>query len=192
MCMPVFLMLLFFVFNLAYDAFIQAILEATLALTAQQVEVGNTTAATSANFVSNYVCTNDAGLLGCNNLFIRVETFAPAECEDFYQATTGTPPVAGGQIELSDYMGTAAGSGGNLGPTACSTSGTTAFCDPLPAQQIILSAVYLTPTFLSGLLPGGGYSYGGKLYHVAFTTIAFETENFEVIGTEPSPCPASA
>jgi len=192
MCMPVFLMLLFFVFNLAYDEFVQAVLDSTLALTAQQVEVGNTTGATSSNFVTNDVCANDVGLLSCGNMFVRVETYAPAECSDFYTATTGLPPISNGQIGLSDYVGTVAGTGGNLGPTACSTSGTTAFCDPLPAQQIIMSAVYLTPTFLQGLLPGGGYTYNGKLYHVTFATIAFETENFEVIGSEASPCPASA
>jgi len=73
-CLPVFFLLLFFAFELAYDGFIQAVLESTLAATAQQIEVGSTTAATSANFVSNYVCNNGEGLLSCGSLFIRVQT----------------------------------------------------------------------------------------------------------------------
>ena len=192
-CLPVFFLLLFFAFELAYDGFIQAVLESTLAATAQQVEVGNTTAATSANFVPNFVCGNAAGLLNCNSLFIRVQTYSstPSQCSDFYGATTGVAPVVGGVAELSDYVGVSAGSGGNAGSVACSTSGTTAFCDPLPGQQIILSAAYLAPSFLQRLLPNGASSYNGQLYHVAYETIGFETEKFSA-GMEPSPCPASS
>lgn len=189
---PAFFMLLFFAFELAYDGFIQAVLESTMAATAQQIEVGNTTAATAANFVTNYVCANDAGLLNCGNLFIRVETYSPTQCKDLYSATTGGAPVANGVVELSDYLGTVAGSGGNIGATTCSTSGTTAFCDPLPGQQIILSAAYLAPSFLRRLLPNAASSYNGQTYHVAYETISFETENFSIVGTEPTPCPASA
>jgi Flp pilus assembly protein TadG len=194
-CAPVFFLLLFFVFELAYDAFLQAALEATLATTAQQIETGDTTAATAANFISSYACKNTLGLLNCNKLYMRVETFSPSAgtCTDYYAATTGLPPVSGNAVELSDYVGTSAGSGGNIGSTSCSTSGTTAFCDPLPQQKIILSAVYLAPSFLGGLLPIAAYSYtDGHRYHVAFATVGFETENFGIIGTEPAPCPASA
>jgi hypothetical protein len=193
-CGPIFFVLLFFAFDLAYDGFIQAALEATLATTAQQVEVGNTTSATAANFVSTYACNNSEGLLNCNSLYIRVENFSynPATCPDFWDATAGSAPVSGtGVIGLSDYVGTSPGNGGNIGATNCSTTQTTAFCDPLPQQKIILSAVYLAPTFLHGLLPNSA-SYNGQVYHVAFDTIGFETENFAIIGTEPAPCPASA
>jgi len=190
-CLPIFFLLLFFAFELAYDGFIQAVLESTLAATAQQVEVGSDSAATSGNFLTSYVCSNDAGLLNCNNLFIRVQTYSPTQCSDFYGATTGAPPIVGGAAELSDYVGVLAGSGGNVGSVNCSTSGTTAFCDPLPQQQIILSAAYLAPSFVRRLLPNAASSYNGQIYHVDYETISFETENFSVIGTEPSPCPAS-
>jgi len=194
-CLPVFILLLMFAFELAYDGFIQAVLESTLAATAQQMETGNTTAATSTNFVSNYMCGNAGGLLNCNSLYLRVQTYSPTQCEalskDLNYATTGAPPVASGAVELSDYVGTSAGSGGNIGLTNCSTSGTTAFCDPLPSQQIILSAAYLAPSFLQRLLPNGASAYNGQLYHVAYETISFETENFSIIGTEPASCPTS-
>jgi hypothetical protein len=190
-CLPAFFMLLFFAFELAYDGFIQAVLESTLASTAQQIEVGSTTAATSANFVANYVCNNANGLLNCNSLYIRVQTYSPSQCSDFYGATSGGAPVVNGVVELSDYVGITAGGGGNIGATACSTSGTTAFCDALPGQQIILSAAYLGPSFLRRLLPNAASSYNGQIYHVAYETLSFETEKFSVIGTEPAPCPAS-
>ncbi len=192
-CLPVFFLLLFFVFELAYDGFVQAVLEQTLATTAQQIEVGSDTAATAGNFLTNYVCTNDEGLLSCGSLFVRVENYSPTTCQDFYTATTGIPPVTAGHVGLSDYQGVGSpGTGGNIGATVCSTTGTNPFCDPLPGQQIILSAVYLAPSFLQGLLPNAAQSYNGKIYHVAYDTISFETENFSIIGTEPSPCPASA
>jgi len=191
-CLPIFFLLLFFAFELAYDGFIQAVLESTLAATAQQIEVGSDSAATSGNFLTSYVCSNDSGLLNCNNLFIRVQTYSPTQCSDFYGATTGAPPIVSGAAELSDYVGVLAGSGGNVGSVNCSTSGMTAFCDALPQQQIILSAVYLGPTFLQLLLPNGASSYNGKLYHVAYETIGFETEGFSTTSTELAPCPASS
>ncbi len=191
-CLPIFLFLLFFVFELAFDAFVQATVEATLQTTAQQIQVGSDTAATASNFLTNYVCPNDGGLLNCSNLYIRVQNYSPTACSDFYTATTGAPPVSGGAVGLGYYQGTVAGTGSNIGSTACSTNSATAFCNPLPSQQIILSAVYLAPSFLQGLLPNAAYSYNNKTYHVAFATICFETENFSVIGTEAAPCPASA
>jgi hypothetical protein len=190
-CLPVFFLLLFFAFELAYDGFIQAVLQSTLAATAQQVEVGKTTAATSADFVANYVCSNDSGLLNCNSLYIRVQTYSPTQCKDFYGATAGAPPVSAGVIDLFDYIGTTAGIGGTTDLIQCSTSGTTPFCDALPEQQIILSAAYLAPSFLQRLLPNAATTYNGHIYHVAYETISFETEDFSVIGTEPAPCPAS-
>jgi len=193
-CLPVFLILLMFIFELGYDAFIQMALEDALQTTADQVEVGATSTATSANFISNYVCPDANGLLNCNNLYIWVENYSPSLCTDFYSATTGIAPVySNGNVELSNYLGNngITGTGGNSGNIACSTSGTTPFCDPLPTQQIILSAVYLAPSFLQRLLPNGSYSYNGSAYHVAFDTIGFETENFTLSATEPAACPAS-
>jgi hypothetical protein len=193
-CAPLFFVLLFCAFDLAYAGFIQAVLESTLATTAQQVAVGETTAATAANFISGYACKDSEGLLNCNSLYIRVQNFSPnaSTCSDYYAATTGLPPVTATTAELSDYVGTTAGTGGQIGSVACSTSGTAAFCDPLPKQKIIMSAVYLTPSFLRNLLPHSAYYYNGQLSHVAYATIAFETENFSIVGEEPAPCPASA
>jgi len=194
-CLPVFLILLMFIFELGYDAFIQMALEDTLQTTADQVEVGATSTATSANFISTYVCPNANGLLNCNNLYIWVENYSPSLCTDFYSATTGTPPVdSNGNVELSNYLGDDGNTGtdGNIPSSSeinCSTSGTTAFCNPWPLQQIILSAVYLAPSFLQRLLPNGSASYNGGAYHVAFDTIGFETENFG--STPTTPCPLS-
>ncbi len=190
-CLPVFLLLLFFIFELGYDAFIQIALEGTLQNLAEQIEVGDTISATSSNFVTTYACPDSGGLLGCKNLYIRVQNFSPSICKDYYTATNGDIPVDGNGVGLGAFVGASGvGGGDTLGSTACSTSGTT-FCDPLPGHQTLLTAVYLAPSFLQGLIPTAAYRYSGHLYHVAYDTIGFDTENFSVANGEGAPCPTS-
>jgi hypothetical protein len=177
---PVFFLLLFVVFEVAYDLFEQEVLDNALQASARQVQIGNTTAATSGNFVSTYLCPYSGGLLVCNNVFVRMEVvnFTTTNgCTDFWDATRGTPPVSGGNLQLGLYFSGAgaAGSGGSNGVTTCDTG--TGFVDPGPQQCVVMSAVYVMPSFLNGLVLNR-IKYNGRLVRVAYSTAAFVTEDF--------------
>jgi hypothetical protein len=187
--LPVFLTFLFGLFEVAYDQFVQGELESALALTAYQVQVGNTETTTSSqNFIANQFCPNAlAHALNCANLYVRVQLYDPtqASCTDFYDATNGTRPVTSGAVQLGYYSGEQAppaGNGGSVGPTNCqlASSGThgVGFCNPGPGEFVIMSAVYVTPSFLGALIPGYATLYNGKYVHEAFATSAFYTEGF--------------
>jgi Flp pilus assembly protein TadG len=182
---PVFIIFLLFLFEIAYDQFLQTELEGALQLTSYQVQVGNTiNTAGSQAFINNDFCPNAlAGALNCANLYIRVQKVDPTTCtspaNDFYSATSGALPVTGGVLQLGAYQGqnNGNGMGSVVGPVAC--GGTqTAFCNAGPNQFIILSAIYVSPNFIGGLLSGSAYTYNGSLIHAAIATTAFYTENF--------------
>jgi len=197
--LPVFLVFLLVLFEVSYDQFLQGVVESAVQITAYKMQVGETANTTSAQaFIDNDLCPNAiAGLLNCGNLYVRVQQFdSSATCTDFNAdtgnnpVTTGTLPVSGGVLQLGDYAGdgTTAAIGSAVGPTACEeASGTDGigFCNPGPNEYIIMSVVYLAPTFLYGLLPGQGYRYNGNFVHAAFATSAFYTENFAALTAGP-------
>jgi hypothetical protein len=190
---PVFLTFLFVLFEVAYDQFVQSVLESTLQYTAYQVETGNANATNGRAFIDNDMCPNAiASLLSCNSLYVRVQQFTSNTCPDFYDATSGNLPVSNGVLQLGDYVGESAGAGGNVGPTNCeSTSGANGgngFCNAGPNEYIIMSAIYVMPTFLGALIPGQSYSYGGHRIRAALATSAFYTENFTLPAGSTLPC----
>jgi len=193
--LPVFLTFLFVLFEVAYDQFVQGELESALALTAYQVQVGTTEATTSgSNFISTEFCPNAlAHALNCNSLYVRMQIYDPsatygtsnASCTDFYDATNGTLPISGGAVQLGYYSGEQTPPAGNdslVGPTQCQQSSSetqgVGFCNPEPGQFVIMSAVYVTPSFLGALIPGQSYKYNGRFVHAAFASTAFDTEGF--------------
>jgi Flp pilus assembly protein TadG len=190
---PFFLTFLFMLFEVAYDQFIQGVLESTTQYTAYQVQTGNANATSAQTFIDNNMCPNAiAHLLGCNNLYVRVQQFNASACQDFYDATSGNIPVSGGVLQLGDYAGETTGIGGNVGPTNCeNTSGGSTgngFCNAGPNEYILMTAIYIMPTFLYALIPGQSYSYGGHLIRAALATTAFYTENFTPPTANTSPC----
>jgi hypothetical protein len=201
--LPVFLLLLLFLFEVAYDQFLQGVLESTLQYTAYQMQVdapstigGATTAIDNSSgaqaFVDNDLCPNAiAHLLGCSNLYVRVQQFESASCPDFWQATDGTLPVSGGKLQLGDFAGENPGSGSQQGPTNCESAASTGgvgYCNPGPNEFVIMTVVYIAPTFLYSLMPGQGYTYGGSSVHAAYATSAFYTENFAAPTNPVLPC----
>jgi len=194
--LPVFLVFLLVLFEVAYDQFLQGILESTVQYTSYQVQVGNTINTGSAQaFVDGELCPNTiAHLLNCGNIYVRVQQFNTTGCTDFYQDTDGTLPVSGGVLQLGDYAGEQPGAGSAIGPnnTACSSGAATAgvgFCNPGPNEYIIMTAIYVAPTFLDELIPGQAYTYNGSFVHAAYASSAFYTENFSNTNTNPpSPC----
>lgn len=174
---PLFFLVLFFVFNLAYKFFNQEVLDDATQVTARQIQTGNAQAAADGtDFIKTYFCPNTYGLLNCNRIFLRVEHIEASTCTDFYDATDGRLPVVNGVLELGDY----GGKGGNVGPTACATDGSAiGFCNAGPNETVLLSAVYVAPSFLGGLLPPGmTMTYGGNAVSAMLATAGFETENF--------------
>jgi hypothetical protein len=199
---PVFFVLLFVVFEVSYDAFNQAVLDSAVQSTARLMQIGATnatvgTAATNeALLASKYFCPN-APSFNCNDVFLRVESIdtSPASScpggagkADLYDATSGNLPGGGGN---NLGLGLFGGTGGNSGPTACQRANSTSgFCIPGPGytyvnngqqiqehELIILSAVYVAPSFLQGLVLNT-IKYGGHYVRAQYSDAAFVPEGF--------------
>lgn len=189
---PVFFFLLLFVFEIAYDQFLQEVLESSLAATARQMQVGTSQLQTGANnidlttpssFMTQYFCPNSFGFINCNNLFVRVEilnTTFPTSCSDVYQATTGALPITGNTLNLGSFSGVnGAGAGATVGTTPCDTNTGQGYCSPSRNEFVLVSAVYVGPSFLNGFLPNTQiYKYNGRDVRAQFASDAFQTENF--------------
>jgi hypothetical protein len=130
---PVFFLILFMAFDVAYGAFIQGVLDTAVQSTAREIQAGQTApvpvngsipasgASTGAELQSEYLCPNTFGLLNCGKLYVRVESIdqsAATQCpggygaNDLYYATSGTLPGSGYVLGLSLYSnGTSYGTG---------------------------------------------------------------------------------
>jgi Flp pilus assembly protein TadG len=194
---PVFILLLLVVFQVAYDLFLQEVLDSTLAVTARQMQINQTQTATatgSGSFTAAYFCPNSFGFVNCNNVYVRVETVSTARtnaaCLDVYQMTTGELPVSNGQLGLSSFTSE---SGAGTGPAApissCDTNSGTGYCNPAGQEFVILTAIYVGPSFLNGYLPGTqAYKYNGHLVRAQMASTGFETESYTALPSRPSPC----
>jgi hypothetical protein len=193
---PIFFLLLFTVFEVSYDLYLNEVLDTALQATARQLQLGeavyqpgsNSNANTEQTLVNDYLCPNALGFLNCNNLYLRVERIDTTLCpggytdQDLYDATGGQEPIVGGVLELGLY----GGSGGSAGPTTCdenaeAQSGDTGYCVAGPSsgesELIILSAVYLAPSFL-GRMMTKTETYNGNVVRATFSSAAFITEGF--------------
>ncbi len=161
-----FMALLLFVFEISYDMYCQAALDAGLNLAARLIGTGNAqNVQTVSQFTTTYLCPNVPGLLSCNtNVLVRIQNLTFAGSADFYKATTGLVPVAGSTLNTSSY-------------------GTGNFCNAAPNQYYMLSAIYVGPSFI-GMLAHGLFtlSYGGKWIHATASNVAFATEYYTVVG----------
>jgi Flp pilus assembly protein TadG len=210
---PIFFVLLFTVFEVSYDLYLNEVLDTAVQATARQIQLGeamyqpgSTTAPnTEQTLVNDYLCPNALGFLNCNNLYLRVEridTSSTSTCAagqsynsttqqytgvaDLYDATGGQEPIVNGALELGLYGGT----GGNAGPTFCETaSSASGFCVAGPSagepELIVLSAVYVAPSFL-GRLTSKTETYNGNVVRATFSSAAFITEGFSSTYTQSS------
>jgi len=194
---PVFILLLLVVFQVAYDLFLQEVLDSTLAVTARQMQINATQSATatgSTSFATGYFCPNSFGFVNCNNVFVRVETVSTAltdsSCLDVYQMTTGQLPVTNGQLGLASFTSnTGLGTGAAVPASSCDTNSGTGYCNPAGQEFVILTVIYVGPSFLNGYLPGTqAYRYNGHLVRAQLASTAFETEDYTALASRPSPC----
>lgn len=156
-----FLMLLLFVFELSYDLFSQSALDNALQLAARQLQTGNAQNVKDGNdFITKYMCPDLGGLLMCSNIYVNVAHIAPSSTQDYYDYTTGSVPVSGGTLDLSSYLASS-------------------FCNAGPSELLLVSAVYVGPTFLGGFLPGAfSASYNGHLVHASLATVGLVSEAY--------------
>jgi TadE-like protein len=189
---PIFFVLLFVVFEVSYDEFMQEVLDSTVQSAARQVQIGNTQTATNSTFVASYMCPYDSGLMNCNNLFVRIQevSFGNGSCPlataDFYDATPLSLPISNGVVQLANFYNGAgaAGTGGPMNLSPCATTGSSSgFCNAGPQQLILMTGVYVAPSFLGGLVLRN-MSYGGNYVRALYSTAAFVTESFS--STSPS------
>ncbi len=195
---PFFLFFLLFIFEVAYDQLEQEVLESTLEYSAHILAIGGTSTEVTQNvdsgatFVTSDFCPNDLGLLVCNNVYVRVQRYMPSAttgCYDIYGAVTGTLPASysGGRwsVKLGNFVspGNASPGGDSYGPPeGCMsyTSGSaSAFCNAGPDETIIMTAIYVMPSFVTALLPNPySYLYNGSFVRAPMAIQAFQTEGF--------------
>jgi len=175
-----FLSLLLFIFEFSYDAYCQAALNAGVVQAARLLGTGNAqNVQDSQTFIQSYLCPNLPGLISCtSNVFVRIQkvTLSTAATDDFWSHTSGALPGNGVTLDLSDY------DSGN-------------FCNTAPNEYVILTAVYVGPSFVGKLL-GGLFTitYAGQLVHASISSTAFSTEYYSTAavsgnGTVAKQCP---
>ena len=172
MCVPFFILVLG-TLEISYDLYTQAALDSALYLAVRSLETGNAqNVVNSSSFISTYLCPNAFGLLECNsNMFINVQKFVATQIgstsatTDYWNITTGAIPVVGHTLNLAAYQGTAN------------------FCNVAPDQFILVSVIYVGPTFVGGLLPNVfSVTYNGSAVHATLSTLGIATERFPPTG----------
>ena len=180
-----FFALMLFIFELGYDLYSQEELDTALHAAVRQIQTGNAqnlTSSGSNDFVNGYLCPQAAGLLyGCNSrVYVKIQKLAFSTSQDFYDFTTGQVPVTGGSLDLVG--------GGYLNST-----GTSTFCNSGPGQFILVSALYLGPSFVGTLLPNS-FSvinpFGGRT-HVTLSTTGVVTESYSPTAAAQGSSPAA-
>jgi len=156
-----FFALLLFVLEIGFDMFQQEALDSALHLAAREIQTGNAQNVQSGSqFAANYLCPKLGGLLPCSGLYVSITTFVPTSSQDFYNFTTGVPPVTNGTLNLSGYAS------GN-------------FCNAGPAQYVVISAILVGPSIIGGLVQNGlAVTYNGQWVHPTLSTTGMVTENF--------------
>jgi hypothetical protein len=163
-----FFMLVLFVLELSYDLYTQSALDAGLRYAATQLARGNSqNVKDGPTFISQYVCPDLGGLLECSShLYINVIKFPSSGATDYYSITTGTLPMIGNTLNLAAY------------------TGASSFCNVAPDQFILISLIYLGPSFIGRILPNNALvqQYGGTAVHATLSTVGMATERFNATG----------
>ncbi len=158
--------------EISFDLFTQEAMDLALQSGARQMEVGAAVNVSSAgnaeqNFVSGYICNTTAGrMLICGNIHVKVEILTIDGATDFETCSycSGSLPLDGQNLDLSTYDG---------------TNGNSVFCTAPPGSLILISAIYVGPTFLSGLLPGYfNEYYNGNPVHAVLSQVGVASEQF--------------
>ncbi len=176
--LPMFTFILL-IFEISLDLYTQEALDAGLHLAVRAIQTGRAQNVLNGNdFVNRYLCPSMLGLPACSaHVYVKVQKILFSANQDFYtvpNGATGRVPLAGNAVNLTGY-------------------GSTNFCNSAPGQVTLVSALYLGPTFLGGLLPGvfSVHSPSGSLVHATLSTTGLVTEDYTPVaaaqGTTPAP-----
>ena len=160
---PVFLLFLFFLYQLALITFYQEVLDYATHSAARQIQVGSAQgkAATSADFVKSVVCPL-LSVMSCNDIMVDI-----THVTDFYANAQYTL-----NIPLDRY--------GNPAPYALP------FCVSGPGQMMLMRVIYMAPAALTPFFSSMSW-YSNNTVPIV-STAAFVTEAFPASGTTGTAC----
>lgn len=176
-----FFLLLLFIFELSYDLYTQEALDAALHVAVRQIQTGRAqNLASGSDFVANYLCPAARGLLECGtHMYVKVTRIAFTGNQDFYDWTDGKIPVAGNALDLAG--------GGYV-----TSGGADTFCNSQPGQAILVSVLYLGPSFIGGILPKIlSVTSNGATVHATLSTTGGVTEFFPLAAPGQGATPAA-
>lgn len=157
---------LLFLFEIAYDLYTQEALDAGLHAAVRAIQTGRAqNVLNGSDFVNRFMCPSLRGLLECgSHIYVKVQKLTLSGSQDYFtvpNGANGKVPVSGNTINLAGY-------------------GSTNFCNSAPGQVTLVSAIYLGPTFVGGLLPGIFSVYGpsGMPVHATLSTTGLVTEDY--------------
>jgi len=172
-----FFLLVLGVCEIAFDMFLQEATDLALQAGARQMEIGASKGSSSENsFINNYVCNTTAGrMLVCKNFHIKVLLLQSGQDFSTPAVSNGTLPLSGHKLDLSAYDGNA---------------GQSVFCNAPPGTLLLISAIYVGPTFLSGLLPFYfNQTYNGYPVHAVLSQVGVASEQFPNPGSGAGAAP---
>jgi hypothetical protein len=163
-----------------------------------QIGIPQAKGTTASSFITQYLCPAGFNLINCNNFYVRVEVINLANtttCKDIYNATTGTLPISGNTLNLASFSSIHGnGSGTTVPSTSCDSGSYAGYCNPLNpvsppySKYVILTAIYVAPSFMNGFVPGSRlYTYNGADVRAQIAASSFNTDNFTT-SSAPTPC----
>ena len=168
-----FLIMLLFIFTIGFYLFWQEVLDTSLHVAVRQIQTGQAqNVANGDAFVNTYLCPASNGLMACNNIHVQVKTINFAPGQDYYDYTSTQNTMSGDTLNLAAF---------NSG----------SFCNSGPSQFILVTAFYLVPNVLGGLLPGiVSVKYNGTTVTAIMAQVAAMTENYNLSAPTGVPAPS--
>lgn len=156
-----FCVIVFLIFAISLHLYYQELLDTGLHLAIRQMQTGNAqNVANGDAFVASYLCPAMGNLVACGDVHVRVDKLTFATGQDYYNNTTGRLPLKGNALDLSGF----------------SSAG---FCNTGSSQFVLLTAIYVAPTLVGGLLPNiFSVSYGGLQVDAIMAQATTYTENY--------------
>jgi Flp pilus assembly protein TadG len=155
-----FILLVLGAFEVGYDFFVASALDYAVHVAARSVQVGTATGSAkgsnAAAWVTSQVCPALGKLLSCNGLYVSIA--AVPSGMNYYAYLSVNPPTL-----------------------AATTSSSNSVCTGGAGQMMLLSAYYLGPSFLGGLVPGWSQPspLNPAIYvHVSYASAGFVNEYF--------------
>jgi Flp pilus assembly protein TadG len=164
------------ILELGFDFVLREDLDSALHQAARQLQTGNAQNVTNGStFINNYLCPNGYGLFTCSSLYIKVQQISPSSTQDYYNFTTGLPPTNAGSLDLTAYS-------------------SASFCNAGPSELLLISAIYVRPSWVPNFFPGAlpsmmSMKSGGAQVQVTFASVGLVSEGYALSpsGTNSAP-----